>query len=73
MYYFMMNSKLMENPFSAEEPLVPSKIVAKMDVISAMEAVEDASGKYSTRKKTPPGSGSQVTRLKLTSHYFCDQ
>jgi hypothetical protein len=48
---------------SAEEPLVPSKIVAKMDVISAMEAVEDASGKHNARKKTPPGSGSQVKLL----------
>jgi hypothetical protein len=49
---------------SAEEPLVPSKIVAKMDVIGAMEAVEDASGKYTPRKKTPP-SGSQDEKKRL--------
>ena len=30
-----------------------------MDVISAMEAVEDASGKYNARKKTPPSSATE--------------
>ena len=35
-----------------------------MDVISAMEAVEDASGKYTPRKKTPP-SGSQDEKKRL--------
>jgi hypothetical protein len=30
-----------------------------MDVLSAMEAVEDASGKYNARKKTPPSSATE--------------
>ena len=41
------------------QTIVPSKIVDKMDVISAMEAVEDASGKYNARKKTPPSSAAE--------------
>ena len=43
----------------------PSKIVGKMDVISAMEAVEDASGQHNARKKTPPSGSSQDEKKRL--------
>jgi hypothetical protein len=54
----------------------PAKMVEKMDILSAMEAVEDASGKHNSRKKTPPSSAQEEKKRLIRCEPIkcqCDQ